>query len=142
MPSNSEFLPRFVRRPDSRPIEDLRECEWMEKKIAHAFRRVDAITSMTSILQEVPMRIAALAILTTTAVLITTPTPAQTYSPDYPVCMYAYRWGGSDIDCAYSTLAQCAMSASGRGAQCVINPHFANSQVLREPHYRRHRRVL
>jgi uncharacterized protein DUF3551 len=87
------------------------------------------------------MRIPALAILVTVAVLPSAPAPAQTYSPDYPVCMEAYRWGGSDIDCGYTTLAQCRMSASGRGAMCVINPNFAGSQMPRAPHDRRHRRV-
>ncbi len=87
------------------------------------------------------MRIPALAILTTVTVLTAAPTLAQTYSPDYPVCLQAYRWGGSDIECGYTSLAQCAMSASGRGAECLINPYFASAQVPREPHYRRHRRV-
>jgi hypothetical protein len=87
------------------------------------------------------MRIAALAILTTVTVLATVPALAQTYSPDYPVCMQAYRWGGSDIDCGYTSLAQCAQSASGIGALCIVNPYFASAQMPREPHNRRHRRV-
>jgi hypothetical protein len=45
------------------------------------------------------MRIPALAILTTVTVLTTAPALAQTYSPNYPVCLQAYRWGGSDIEC-------------------------------------------
>jgi len=48
------------------------------------------------------MRIPALAILTTVTVLTAAPTLAQTYSPDYPVCLQAYRWGGSDIECGYT----------------------------------------
>jgi Protein of unknown function (DUF3551) len=87
------------------------------------------------------MRIPALAILTTVTVLTAAPALAQTYSPDYPVCLHAYRWGGSDIECGYASLAQCAMSASGRSAVCIINPYFASAQMPREPHYRRHRRV-
>jgi hypothetical protein len=39
------------------------------------------------------MRIPALAILTTVTVLTAAPALAQTYSPDYPVCLQAYRWG-------------------------------------------------
>jgi hypothetical protein len=96
---------------------------------------------MPSIAMEVPMRIAALAILTTVTVLAAVPALAQTYSPDYPVCLQAYRWGGSDIDCGYTSLAQCAQSASGIGALCIVNPYFASAQMPREPHYRRHRRV-
>ncbi len=80
------------------------------------------------------MRIPALAILTTVTVLTAAPTLAQTYSPDYPVCLQAYRWGGSDIECGY-TLAGAVRHVS------IINPYFASAQVPREPHYRRHRRV-
>ena len=96
------------------------------------------------------MRIPALGILTVVMVLtsivstsmVSTSVPAlaQTYSPGYPICMYAYRWGGSDVDCSYATLAQCAASASGRGATCMANPYFANAQMPGEPN-RRHRRV-
>jgi hypothetical protein len=47
---------------------------------------------------------------------------AQTYDPDYPVCLHIYgkvRY----YECRYTSLEQCAMSASGRPAQCVINPY-------------------
>ena len=87
------------------------------------------------------MRIPALGILTLATVFMSAPAPAQTYSPDYPVCMQAYRWGGSDIDCSYASLAQCAASASGLGATCMVNPNSARAQLPREPNYRRHRRV-
>ena len=88
------------------------------------------------------MRIPALAILTTVTVLTSAPTLAQTYSPDYPVCLQTYHWGGSrDIECGYTSLAQCAMTASGLPAQCIVNPYFASAQVPRGPHDRRHRRV-
>jgi hypothetical protein len=87
------------------------------------------------------MRCPALAILTTVTVLTAVPAVAQTYSPDYPVCLQAFRWGGSDIECGYTSLAQCAQSASGLGAMCVVNPYFAHAQTPREPHSRRHRRV-
>ena len=84
------------------------------------------------------MRIATLVILTTITILSAGPTLAQTYSPDYPVCLQVYGPKGDYIECAYTSLAQCAMSASGRAAQCMINPLFANAQVPRGPHYRRH----
>ena len=87
------------------------------------------------------MRIPALAILMTVTVFTAAPTLAQTYSPDYPVCLQAYRLGGGYIECGYTSLAQCALSASGRAAQCMINPYFASAQVPRQPHYRRHPRV-
>ena len=75
------------------------------------------------------MRILALGILTVVVTLTSAPAPAQTYSPGYPVCLYAYRWGGSDVDCSYSTMAQCQATASGRGATCMTNPYFANAQM-------------
>jgi hypothetical protein len=87
------------------------------------------------------MRIPALAILTAVTVLTAAPTLAQTYGPDYPVCLQLYGRNGGYIDCSYTSLAQCAMSASGRPAECLINPYFASAQVPREPHYRRHPRV-
>ena len=83
------------------------------------------------------MRIPALAILMIVTVLTAAPGQAQTYSPDYPVCLQAYGRNGGYIECAYTSLAQCNQSASGRAAQCVINPYFSSAQVPREPHYRR-----
>ena len=83
------------------------------------------------------MRILALAILTTSTVLMATPSPAQTYSPDYPVCRYAYRWGGSDAECAYTSLAQCAQSLSGLGGYCTVNPYYARATASPERRSRR-----
>jgi hypothetical protein len=87
------------------------------------------------------MRIPALAILTTVMIWTAAPTLAQTYSPDYPVCLQVYGERGGYIECAYTSLPQCDQSASGRAAQCVINPYFASAQLPREPHYRRHPRA-
>jgi hypothetical protein len=86
------------------------------------------------------MRIPALAILTTVTVLTAAPTSAQTYSPNYPVCLQAYGRNGGYIECAYTSLAQCNQSASGRAAQCVINPYFASAR--REQGYWRYPRLL
>lgn len=85
------------------------------------------------------MRIPALAILTFATVLTTTPARAQTYGTDYPVCLQVYGIGGGYIACGYTSLAQCAQSASGRAAQCVVNPYFASARVPAD--YRRHRRI-
>ena len=84
------------------------------------------------------MRILALAMVTASTVLTAAPAPAQTYSPDYPVCRYAYRWGGSDAECAYTTMAQCAQSNAGLGGTCVINPNYAGAAT---PPGRRARRA-
>jgi hypothetical protein len=87
------------------------------------------------------MRIPALAILTTVTVLTAAPASAQTYSPDYPVCLQAFGRNGGYIECAYTSLPQCNASASGRAAMCVVNPYFASAPAPRDPYYRRHPRV-
>ena len=75
------------------------------------------------------MRIPALAILTIAAVLMATPALAQTYDPKYPVCLQVYQ-GFTDyyFECAYTSLPQCRMSASGRAASCVVNPYYAGAR--------------
>jgi hypothetical protein len=82
------------------------------------------------------MRILALVILTIGTVSLR-PATAQTYDPAYPVCLHVY---GPAIyyECRYTSLPQCNASASGRAAQCVINPYFAYAEE--PPAYRRHRR--
>jgi Protein of unknown function (DUF3551) len=83
------------------------------------------------------MRILALAILAIGTVSIG-PTAAQTYDPDYPVCLHV--WGPVNYyECRYTSLPQCNASASGRAAQCAINPYFASARV--PAGYRRYRRV-
>jgi hypothetical protein len=79
------------------------------------------------------MRILALAIFGTISI---GPAGAQTYDPAYPVCLRAH---GHYYECRYTSLPQCNASASGRAAQCFINPYFARAE---EPAaYRRHLRV-
>jgi hypothetical protein len=91
---------------------------------------------------EILVRIPALAILAMATVLTATPTLAQTYDPKYPVCLQIYQ-GFTDyyFECAYTSLAQCNMSASGRAAQCVINPYFAGAKASPGRRDRQHRRV-
>jgi len=73
------------------------------------------------------MRILVCTVLTIAAVLAASPLRAQTYDPNYPVCIQTYANGGGSIDCSYTSLAQCTASASGRSAQCYDNPYFARS---------------
>ncbi|WP_084030968.1 DUF3551 domain-containing protein [Bradyrhizobium paxllaeri] len=83
------------------------------------------------------MRILALAILAIGMVSIR-PAAAQMYDPAYPVCLRIYG-PATYYECSYTSLPQCNASASGRSAQCVINPYFGGAQ---EPAgYRRHPRV-
>ena len=83
------------------------------------------------------MRIPALTILTIVTVLTAAPARAQTYDPAYPVCLHVYGLGADYYECRYTSLAQCNASASGRAAQCVINPYFASGRLPAGRHYRR-----
>ena len=65
-------------------------------------------------------------VLAVGTILFAAPARAQTYDPNYPVCLQIY----DDMvhyyfECSYTSLAQCAASASGRYAQCVVNPYYA-----------------
>ena len=71
------------------------------------------------------MQIPALAILMIAAILTAPQASAQTYSADYPVCL---RWDKS-YDCSFTSLAQCNASASGRTAECYLNPYFASAKM-------------
>jgi hypothetical protein len=50
---------------------------------------------------------------------------AQTYDPNYPICLQTFGRNGNYIACGYISMAQCRLSASGRAAQCITNPYFA-----------------
>ena len=70
---------------------------------------------------------------------------AQTYSPDYPVCLHVYG-PATHIECAFTSLAQCNATASGRAAQCEVNPFLASVEPIgsfhhRHPHHRRTHRM-
>ena len=68
------------------------------------------------------------------------PAAAQTYDPDYPVCLHVYGLI-TYYECRYMSLAQCNVSASGRVTQCVLNPYFATAQVPVQRAYRRCRQI-
>jgi Protein of unknown function (DUF3551) len=81
------------------------------------------------------MRVLACTILTIGTMLVTAPARAQTYDPSFPVCLQTYGIDGNYIDCSFTSLAQCAASASGRAAQCLNNPYFAHGD--RKPYRQR-----
>ena len=88
------------------------------------------------------MRILALAVLTIIAGLMSAPAQAQRYGGNGPVCLHKYYWNGGDsYDCSYTSMAQCAATASGLAATCGSNPYYANAHTPREPDYRRPRRA-
>jgi hypothetical protein len=75
---------------------------------------------------EIPMRVLALAMLTIATASAAPSARAQTYDPAYPVCLQIYQgWNDYYFECGYTSRAQCNMSASGRAAQCIVNPYYA-----------------
>ncbi len=84
------------------------------------------------------MRVLALVFLTVGAIGLAAPAQAQTYDPNYPVCLQIY----DDMvhyyfECAYTSMAQCQASASGRAAQCVVNPYPARAYTKPGSRHRR-----
>jgi hypothetical protein len=78
-------------------------------------------------------------ILASAAVLAVAPSHAQTYDPNYPVCLQVYVPRGGYIDCSFTSLPQCQATASGRAAQCYTNPYFAYAHKPRGSAYRNRR---
>ena len=79
------------------------------------------------------MRNLALAMLAIVAAAAVETAQAQTYDPNYPVCLRVYggRLGVNYTDCSFTSLPQCNATASGRPASCLINPYFANGRTNR-----------
>jgi len=89
---------------------------------------VAVIKAILPISKEFPMRILALAILTIATFSANSPGYAQTYNPRYPVCLKVVENFGSErIECAFTSLEQCAPSAAGRAGQCIANPFYAGA---------------
>jgi hypothetical protein len=77
------------------------------------------------------MRIVALMMLTIATAFAASPARAQTYDPAYPVCLQVYQgWNDYYFECGYTSMAQCQMSASGRSAQCIVNPYYAGRKPV------------
>ena len=88
------------------------------------------------------MRMLALVVLMVAGAFAAPSARAQTYDPAYPVCLQVYvRWNDSYFECGYTSLEQCRMSASGRAAQCVVNPYYAGPKKSQGRRDRRQRRV-
>jgi hypothetical protein len=84
------------------------------------------------------MRVLALAIF---GMFLMAAATGQTYDPAYPVCLHVYDRGANYYQCSYTSLPQCNASASGRAAECIINPFYAGDEQPGRLHYRRHPRV-
>jgi len=81
------------------------------------------------------MRAVALAVLAAGMMAAATSTPAQ--AREYRFCLQSPGYGIPG-DCSYDTYAQCRASASGRYADCNLNPRYAFSNPER-PRHRRYR---
>jgi len=90
--------------------------------------------------KEVLMRCLALALVASATMSLPGPAAAQTYAPGYPVCLHVYG-PVSYYECRYNSLAQCNASASGRSAQCLVNPYAASAEEPMARHTRRYREV-
>ncbi len=86
------------------------------------------------------MRILTSTIFMVVTIFTASTARAQTYDPAYPVCLQIYQ-GFTDyyFECGYTSLAQCNASASGRSAQCVVNPYYTGRKKVPERRDRRHR---
>jgi hypothetical protein len=52
--------------------------------------------------------------------------PSAVLARDYPVCLRVYDNMVDWYDeCGYTSIPQCQASASGRSAQCLINPFYS-----------------
>ena len=84
------------------------------------------------------LTLAVLAIPAIAAVSAASPAGAQTYDPRYPVCLQVYQgWNDYYYECGYTSIAQCNASASGRTAQCIVNPYYAGGKQRRVQRQRR-----
>ncbi|MFL6828414.1 MAG: DUF3551 domain-containing protein [Bradyrhizobium sp.] len=90
--------------------------------------------------KEVLMRCLALALVASATMSLPGLAAAQTYAPGYPVCLHVYG-PVSYYECRYNSLAQCNASASGRSAQCLVNPYAASAEEPMARHTRRYRDV-
>ena len=77
------------------------------------------------------MRTSARLFLATAITLAAASAQAQTYDPNYPVCLQTFGRNGGYFACGYTSMQQCRLSASARAAQCVINPYFAGANPVR-----------
>ena len=72
------------------------------------------------------------------AALAAAPARAQTYDSSRPVCMHVFgELEGERMDCIFTSLEQCRVSAFGRPAMCLINPYFEPASYTR-PARRKH----
>lgn len=85
------------------------------------------------------MRLPIMVILVLGAVSAPQYAHAQIFDPSYPVCIRPQA--DDDLDCHFTSLAQCALTASGRSAECVINPYYPAKATVFESRKQHHKRT-
>jgi hypothetical protein len=96
------------------------------KNRRHAATSGTATVTERFLFEEILMRILAFAILAIGTISAAATANAQTYGGGYPVCLHVYG-PITYYECNYTSIPQCNASASGRSAQCVVNPYFASA---------------
>ena len=87
--------------------------------------------------KEPPMRNFSVTMLIAGVLAASCSARAQTYSLDYPVCLHVFG-PATHIECAFTSLAQCDATASGRPAECEVNPFLAFAEPVGSFHHQRH----
>ena len=91
--------------------------------------KIDGVNRLESIHKDLVMRMLGSAVMVIAMVwTAAVPARAQTYDSSSPVCLQVYSIDGSSVACGYKSLGECTSTASGRAAQCFVNPYFAQSQ--------------
>ncbi|ABE40090.1 conserved hypothetical protein [Rhodopseudomonas palustris BisB5] len=59
---------------------------------------------------------------------------------DYPVCLRVYHNYRDWYDeCSYTSIPQCRMSASGRAAECIVNPWYKAPEPRKKTRHQQQR---
>ena len=69
------------------------------------------------------MRVLAVVIFGTAIIVSAEPTWAQTYDPNYPVCMIVSSGDDSHTDCSFTSMEQCKNGSAVTG-HCFDNPLY------------------
>jgi len=78
------------------------------------------------------MRMLASIVLASATILSVAPATAQRHDPRFPFCIERLRSGrSSTIDCRFTSMDQCRMTASGLRARCFANPFWRGSRGSR-----------
>jgi hypothetical protein len=74
------------------------------------------------------MRMLAYIVLAGVTILEVAPAMAQRHDPRFPFCIERFRGRSSTIDCRFTSMNQCRMTASGLRARCFPNPFWRGSR--------------